>query len=134
MIKAIQDMAVKALQGEANPLEVYVELKKIDKALQEAIKSVQGDAISEASKYPNRTFEFNGAKIERKSSAGRWGFEHLKHWVSQKEALKSIEEAAKEAYKVGLKGTIMSDSDGVVIEPAEYVPGSETISVSIPKL
>ena len=133
MIKEIQDMAVKVLQGEANALEIYTELKKIDKALQDAITSVQADAILEASKHPQKSFEFNGTKIEKKSGAGRWDYSNIKEWNECKLKLKQIEMTAQEAFKICERGGQVADKDGVEIKPAGFISGKDIISVTIPK-
>lgn len=57
------------LSGEYNPLKIEVQLK----AMEETIKSIRGNKdvkdqlLEEASKYPDKTFEFAGAKITKSS-------------------------------------------------------------------
>jgi hypothetical protein len=52
-------------QGEVNPIEVLVMFKAFEKAQDRILKEIRENYVNEASKYPESSFEFNGAKIEK---------------------------------------------------------------------
>lgn len=118
------------LNKEANPLSAYITLKEMEKDLAVILKQVQPLALEEAKTYEETTFNAFGAKITVKSGGGRWKFSHIPQWESAKETLKEIEEKAKSAYNNKGFGMIVSD-EGEVIEPAEFIAGSETIAISL---
>src|SRR6185503_6650341 len=51
-------------KGEASPLETLVLLKALEKASDRIMKEIRDNVITAAEKYPERTFEFAGAKLE----------------------------------------------------------------------
>ena len=133
MEKELLDMATQVTQGNANALEIYVKFKAIDKVLQDCIKSVQPEAIAEAHKYSEKTFEAYGAHIEKKAGAGKWDYKHISKWSEEKENLKHIEEMAQIAFKSMQHGTQYFDDKGEQVEPASYTSGSDTIAISFIK-
>jgi len=50
-------------KGEASPLETLVLLKALEKASDRIMKEIRDNVITAAEKYPERTFEFAGAKL-----------------------------------------------------------------------
>lgn len=52
-------------QGEANPIEVLVQLKAMEKVIGRVLKEIQPNFVTESEKHPEKSFEFNGAKIEK---------------------------------------------------------------------
>lgn len=65
-IDVFSDQVIEAVRnGEANPIEVLVILKAFEKAQERILKEIRENYVNEASKYPETSFEFNGAKIEK---------------------------------------------------------------------
>ena len=69
IIKSIED-------GEVNPLEVFVNLKKIEKVIDNVLKSenVKDALEKEYQKYGNREVDFNGAIITRSESGVKFDY------------------------------------------------------------
>jgi hypothetical protein len=126
----INEIIQQVREGLKNPLEAYIQLKKIESELKIALPLINEEAIEEAKKFGEKTFKFKGAKISLKSNAGRWDYSHIAGWAIQKDKLKDIEEAAKTAYKTKGK-SVAFDMNGEEIEPAKYTPGSDNIAVEI---
>lgn len=133
MIKHLLEITDEAIQGNKDPLEVYVELKKIEKTLEMCIESVKPQAIREADNYGEKSFERYGVTITKSRAAGRWDYKGIDQWSKQKEKLSLIEELAKQAYKLGEKGQTITDEDGVVVEPGKYTEGADIIVIKQPK-
>lgn len=133
MENQILKIADDAFHGKSDPIEAYVNLKRLEKILGECVKSVQPLAIKESyEKYHEKTFDAFGARIEKKMSAGRWDFSKIKEWNDSKVILQSIEDRAKASYQSNLKGMLMTDENtGEIIQPASFNDGSETISIKI---
>lgn len=51
--------------GEASPLETLVLLKALEKASERIIKEIRENIITAAEKYPEKSFEFAGAMLEK---------------------------------------------------------------------
>lgn len=65
-IDIFSDQVIESVRnGEANPLEVLIILKAFEKAQERIIKEIRENFVTEAGKYPETSFEFNGAKIEK---------------------------------------------------------------------
>src|SRR3990167_2812478 len=99
MEKEILKIADDGVSGMVNPLKAYIDLKRIEKAVSLALKSVNDSAINEAKKYNSKSFSAFGAAIEIRSNAGKWNFEHIPEWAKLKEELKNIEESRKISFK-----------------------------------
>lgn len=109
-------------EGEINALSIYVDLKRYEKELSEALKEIQDFAIEEANKYPEKSFKAFGAMIEKKSGASRWDYSEVREWNLAKERIKQIETIAQ----VG-----GMDDSGNEIQRAFKVPGKETIAIKL---
>lgn len=77
---------------------------------------------------------FAGYEIQCKSAAGRWKYDHIPAWTQHNNYIKAVEEQAKIAYKAKQAGQTMVDSNGEVIEPADYTPGADTIALKEVKI
>lgn len=65
-IDVFSDNIIQSVQnGEASPLETLVLLKALEKASERIIKEIRDSVITAAEKYPEKTFEFAGATLER---------------------------------------------------------------------
>ena len=115
--------------GAIDPLLAYTMLHRLKSAVDLTMKSCQDQAVSEAEKYNEKTFKFNGYEITRKAAAGRWDFKHIPQWNQKKAELESVEESHKMAFKLAEKGDVYVNSDGEAVEPAHYSVGKETISL-----
>lgn len=129
--QSILKIADDANNGLQDSLSSYIELKRIEKILSECLESVKPNAIAEANKYPQKVFDLNGAKVEKKKSAGRYDFSNIPQWNKAKENLKKIEDLAKQAHQVNKQGKTIIDEEGVVVESPKYREGDDTIAITI---
>ncbi len=125
-------MADEVTQGNASPLDTYIDLKEIEKTLKDCLESVKEQAITEAGDYPEKSFERKGAKVTKTMSRSFWDYKGVEEWNKQKKALKSIEESSQAAYKAAEKGQDLVE-EGTVVQAAKYTPGGETITITLPK-
>lgn len=112
------------IDGYLNPLEFYIELKKIEKQLKESFDIVQSLAIIEADKFNGKSFEFKGAIIEKKNGASTWNYENVNAFLQCKEKLNYIQ-------KVSQLGGGIDPETGEEIGKAIKVEGKSTISVRL---
>jgi hypothetical protein len=127
-------MADEVTQGNKNPLEVYVELKKIEKTLEMCLESVKPLAIREADTYTEKSFERFGVTITKSRAAGRWDYKGIDQWKKQNDKLLDIQKMAQDAFKLSEKGQTITDPDGVVVEAAKYTEGADIIVIKQPKI
>jgi hypothetical protein len=128
MIDTIFELQQQVIDGNANALEAYINLKKLEKALATVIANVQPYAMDEASRYGERTFDKFGAKVELKNAAARWDYANCIQVNHLSAKLKTMQELAQLAVNSELY-----DEDGLRIEAAKKVEGKSTISVTINK-
>ncbi len=131
--KKITQLAAIASTGYANPLRVYITLKRIETALEGAISEAQPLAIDEADNYGNGEHTAFGAKFNVKNAAGRWDFKGVSRWNELKSDLTNLEDGLKFAYgarqKIG--ATSVDETTGEVEELPTYTPGKTTISIKL---
>lgn len=121
LIQAVHD-------GTISALEVWANLKEVSDYIAKCKAEIESAVLQEAEKCKGG-IHF-GYQIEVRPSAGRWSFDAIPEWVSQKERLAKIEEAAKASYKAYEKGIRSVNDDGELITPAVYTPGKDTVFMS----
>ncbi len=118
----------KVLDGDAEPIKNYVQLKKIMEVAKGCMEEIQPDAITDAQRYGKGEFVIDGAKVQVKESGGKWDFSNVPQIGELKKSQKDLEEMAKQAYKTG--ATVISP-DGEEVSPATYTAGKTTIAISL---
>lgn len=64
-IDVFSDSIIQAVkEGEANPIEVLIQIRALQKVSERVLKEINEEILTEANKYPEKNFEFMGAKIE----------------------------------------------------------------------
>ena len=91
LVKAVQD-------GDEYALKAYTELYQIGAALDEAKAIVYDLAIREAETYPEKSFQYNGFRIEKANSATRWDFSKVDEITQLETRVKELKEAYKQAF------------------------------------
>lgn len=125
----VNDLVKSVRDGETNPLQAYIQLKRIELEVSEALKEISDLAIDEANKYPEKRFTAYNAEVEKKSAASRWKYDHIPQWWSASQKLKTLEEMAKKA--IDFEGGTLVDENGEVIPPAIKVEGKSIISIKL---
>lgn len=103
--------------GNEDPLKAYVELMKLQKSIEEAIKYIKDEAINAASNYGKEKFEKYGYEIKYNRGRKIWDFKNIKQWNEYKQKLNDIEEFAKMAYSAYEK-----EGQFVYPETGEIIP------------
>lgn len=121
--------------GTMQPLEGYIKLKRMEAAVAEALAELKDAAIAAASQYGKGEHEAFGAIIQCRAGGGRWDFKHLPWYTNLDMLMKSKQEMAKAAYNAQQKmQPLPVDLEtGEQVEPAVYMPGAETVSISLKK-
>jgi len=115
--------------AENEALQVFGEINKAAKALQDLKEKVLPYALLDFESYGEKTVETFGFKFS-KTSSGRYDYSKIPEWKSTKEKLKAIEKRAQEAYKVAKNGTLaISEETGEVIEAAEYKSNKTSLKI-----
>jgi hypothetical protein len=118
----------KVIDGDENALMQYIELKRIAKTLETAIKEIQADALSEAEKYGKGEFLRNGASVSVRATAGRWDFKHIPEWIKTKAEIERVEKKYKALYNSKDFGTIPVDEEtGEILPMPVFNAGCDTI-------
>lgn len=117
----IQQIIGKVKKGDVNPLEAFIFLNFMQKIADGAKKQLLEQAMIEAEKYPEREAKVYDATVTVKNGAGRYTYP---------DSIKEAERQAKLAYKASLDGNTITDDDGVVVEPAIYKSGSQTLAIT----
>lgn len=126
ILRTLHDLNENLINGHVDPLKAYIALREINDLTQDLMKTYRDQAVAEVTKHGGK-YEQDNWTISVQKSAGRWDFKAIPEWVRQHEALKVIEEAGKESYKIFLKGNNMVTSDGEIVTRAQFTEGSETL-------
>lgn len=114
--------------GNMSALDAYIQLHQIEKLASEARKQIQAQAVTEAQRE-GKQFTRLGFEVQCRAGAGRWKFDHIQDWEAKKFELTQLEDRAKWAFKSVEKGITPIDDDGVIVEPAQYLAGADTIAL-----
>ena len=120
----MQEILQAVKDGNKNALSVFVDLKRSEKEIKDALSQIKDLAILEAEKYGEKVFNDFGVEISMKSGGGRWDYKHLDWWDGFVQKQKDAQDANKSQHQ------IVTD-DGEVIEPAIYNANADTISIKL---
>lgn len=122
------------------PLDGYVRLKRMEAQVADAMSKIKDAAIEQAAQYGKGEHEAFGAVVQCRAGAGRWKFDHLQWYkdiADKREAIdneaKAKEDAARGAAQARERMQTIVDDDGVIVEPAVFVPGKDTVAISLKK-
>lgn len=132
ILNMLSSAVQQAIDGEIPATELYVQLTELEKYTKFCKENILDAAMSEVAKYGKGEHELYGAKVSVRSTAGTWNFDNVDSWKDAKERLKSIEEIAKNSFKLKQKGFTVVDGDEI-IDGATYKDGKDTIFVSLSK-
>ena len=107
--------------GEINALEAYVILKELAGKTELALKQIQGDALTEASKYPEKSFKAYGANIEVRNGASTFKFS---------DAITNFEAKLKQLKEQSKLGEFADPDSGEIISKAIKLEGKTTLAIS----
>jgi hypothetical protein len=132
IINALADYAIQQEGGAIDALAAYITLSRIEKMAAELKGQVKDQAMTDAAKWNEKTFQYFGVEIQKKAAAGRWDFKGLKDWQAAKANLSAIEERAKAAYQQATKfGATTVTADGEEVELPTYTAGGETLAIKL---
>ncbi len=118
----MKEIIQQVLDGHKNALEVFIDFKRSEKEIKNALSKIKDLAIEEADNYNDKSFAAFGATITKKGGGGKWDYSHLDWFKDYENKKKGSVEAAKSS------NTIV-DSDGVVVDGAIFKPNKDTINV-----
>jgi hypothetical protein len=128
MTEQITQMTEAVIEGNAPALKTYIQLKRIEKALEIAIKKVKDFAQDEAEAYGQKSFQTFGAQVELKSAPSSWDYSGSTHVVEAQNRVKLMQQLAQAA---AASNEPIFDGDGLQVEPAKKVEGKATISIQL---
>lgn len=129
----LTDMVAACKDGWIPGHEAMGALKIMEKAIEKAKAELKDEAVTAMRSYPNG-FENELVKMEMRATATRYDYKHIPEWAKLKEQMKAIEEGAKTAYRMYLKGLEAFDHEtGEVLTPAKASGGAETVFITLKK-
>ena len=128
----VKDLVDAVHGGWVHPIEAVGAIKMFGKVLDEANAQIKENAMNALLSYP-KGFENSVLKAELRNGATRYKFDHIPAWVEAKEALKAIEDDAKDAARQIERGNLAVTADGEVREAAIVIPAGETIFITLKK-
>ena len=128
----VKDLVGAVKGGWVDPIEAVGAIKMFAKVLEDANKQIKQQVQEALLSYPNG-FENSTLKVELRNGATRYKYDHIPQWVEAKEALKAIEEDAKDAAKQIQRGNLAVTADGEERQAAIVIPAGETIFITLKK-
>ena len=107
----IEEIELKAINGEMEALEAYANLKIIEKQLKSAMANVEPLAQEEAAMY-EKSFYYKGFSIEKRNGKANYSYKHLPKWNDLENAKKEYENQCKMAYKASQNKLQVANEDG----------------------
>jgi len=126
--EVVNNVADAVSNGDINPLEAAVSLKKLELIVKAAKNRIEDAVISESCKY-DKSFTYADAEITSKNSAGRYDYSEIPEVVAMELELKAL----KDKHKAALKNDIIDLSTGELVRPPVYKGGKEIISIKLNK-
>lgn len=118
------------IDGNEDPVKAYVELRKADNEVKNALEEINGAFMDEVQKE-GATFKRHGAQFIRKNGTTRYSFKNIPIWIEANKAQKDIEAAAKLAYKNSQSGNMSISKDGEVVELPLVTFSSDSVAFKL---
>lgn len=126
----IKEQLYAVQDGNASALKTYINFKKMEADLKESMEAIKDQAMEEAQKY-GKSFIEDGVFVEIRSAAGKWDYKHISEWNKLKNQIEELQDQLQMAHKA--RATMFKEDTGEVIQAANYIPGRETIFVTLNK-
>lgn len=119
IINYLADLVESVENGNSDSIVTLAKLNNVEKVLKECKAAVYACAREEAENYPEKTFNYKGVKVEKRTGRKVYNFKHIPEWVEATKAVKDKESRYKAAYDAYQKGVTMSDENGEVVPVPE---------------
>ena len=118
------------LDGEVDPIEVYVRVKAVATACKQVLDNIETEVIDESYKYAGKSFDKLGATLTRKEGSLLLDYEEDAVYADIKKQLKAREEQLKTAYQMNRKGDVYIAGDGEQVPIVPPKPTKSSLAVS----
>ncbi len=130
----VNGMVNEAKDGEVSALKTFIELKRMSKELDECLKDIKDEALSEAEQYGKGEQIIHGAVVAVRAVGGKWKFDHISEWKEIEDKKKAIEAKYKNAFKNAENGLYnVAENTGEILELPSYSAGPDAIILKFPK-
>ena len=126
--EVVANIATSVNNGEVNPLEAIITLKKLEQIVKQAKEEIDEAVIDEAAKH-GKTFNFGDAEITNKYSAGRYDYSNIPEIVAKEIELKAI----KDKHRAAINIDVVDLETGELIVAPIYKGGKEIIAIKLNK-
>jgi len=130
--KFSDDLIQSVKEGEANPLEVLVFLKAFEKVSERVQKEIKENVLTEASKYPENSFELLGNKVEKAELGTKYNYSvcgdpvYMRRTQILAEAQEQVKERESFLKTIKQPITIIDDESGEIVTVQAPVKTSTT--------
>ncbi len=112
-VQSLEEVVEGVLSGEISPVQAYSVMKDFKKSMDDSLKFIETQVISQIEADPNEYPEF------RISTRKTLQYKDNPLYAEKQKELKEIESQIKIATEMHEKGDSYVDSDGVIIDPVE---------------
>jgi hypothetical protein len=102
--------------NELDPLEAFATIKKMGKMFDKTKNVIESEAIAEAEKYNQKSFNRSGINFEFRDGAKNFDFSGIKEIEELEAKLKQAKEKYKLAYYNNEQGIMSVSEDGEVLD------------------
>jgi|TARA_B110000858_G_scaffold196875_1_gene256770 hypothetical protein len=124
----VANITTSVSNGDVNPLEAIVSLKKLEMIVKQAKAEISEAVIIEAAKH-GKTFNYLDAEITNKYSAGRYDYSNIPEIVAKEIELKAI----KDKHRAAINVDVIDLDTGELLAAPIYKGGKEIISIKLNK-
>jgi len=130
----IDDLINDVENGNASALETFIEIKRMSKLIDDSLKLIKDEALSEAESFGKGENIICGAVVSVRAVGGIWKFDHISEWKEIEDNKKSIETKYKNAFKNAENGLYnVSEATGEILDLPSYSAGPDAIILKFPK-
>ena len=126
--EVVANITTSVNNGDVNPLEAIVSLKKLEQIVKQAKAEIAEAVIDEAAKH-GKTFTYLDAEITNKYSAGRYDYSNIPDIVDKEIELKAL----KDKHRAAINVDVIDLETGELLAAPIYKGGKEIISIKLNK-
>ncbi len=121
--------------GELSALDLYIDLKNIEKFVSEQISIISDEALTDAEQYGKGEHVRNGVIFSVRGGAGRWDFKDCPEWITKKKEIETIETGLKSMFNLvqSNPGQYVNADTGEIPSLPKYNKSKDCLTLKFPK-
>jgi len=130
IVNELDRIKAEIAEGNISAAEAYLKSQEIEKAFKAFKADIQEQALEEIEAHGGKEVEIHGFLVTKVNGRKSYKFDHIEGYKEAKEAVKEIEDKAKEAANLNAKNIMAVAEGGELLEAAQVTYAKDSLRVT----